>query len=253
MKIKTLINIIKDKLPRNVVFYPMPSGSKWADITIFKRDGKICFWDEATTHFLIFDDGSKYKESIKGWCNYNFAIACDASLARVMTLAEILYLVEGGSYNTDNVVADYDKYVNKKMLQNMNKIIVGKILKEYNCDQISNMKILVDILKKDLLYRELRFSCTFYECSKDELYKSHKEKIELEFGNCEYSDKDSDLVIITAYNDCVELHHNGTAQSIKKEFRINHALKYATTMSSEDKREQQIIAVLDAWKSRNMN
>lgn len=259
MKVYELIKIIEDKLPNNVNFSALQAGSKWGDTTIFIRDDKICYWDEATTHFLIYDEASKYKVTIKQWCDHNFRTnGVVATLARVMALAEILYLAGGGNYAADDIAGSYDKYVDKKLLQNLNKDIEDKMLKEYDCSQISEMKTLIDLLKNDQLYKELGFSCTFYECKKGELYgtyqgkKAVEEKIKLEFGNLKYADRDSDYVMITAYDDWVELWHNGTGQRAEKEFRL-YNLSNCTPFSKTQKREQQIIAALDAWKLYYLN
>lgn len=106
-------------------------------------------------------------------------------------------------------------------------------------EEISNMNKLIDNIKRHKFYRQLHFVVTEIESLKSEKHKGYKKRENTyAFGNKEYH-KNSDVVKIDIYTDCVELSYSKEKPgAIKKDLNVNMAYTL----------EDKIVLILNEWE-----
>lgn len=232
MKIIELIKIIElSKDYDTPIILMNPGQHDESELSIYSTSQGVCFYKDQDIWFLSISDADKAYD-IKTLIEKNIREVYDnvRELNRYLAVSELLRAIN--IFNGGQGIIDFEKakvYVNRINQQ------IGRSL---DFHEIIKMENLIDLIKKDKLFRELFFSVNEVCCNRDERYRGYKkQENKYCFGNKKYHE-DLDIVDITVYDDCVELLHRGEGRSHERDLdrRRPHTL------------EQKIISALDCWK-----
>ncbi len=228
MKIVELIKIIDLGKECNVPIIPL-DYNKYdnSKTSIYPYSKGICFYKDQDIWSLSVSDAEDIraliKEKIRGISNNV------RELNRYLVVSELLKAIDifyGGQGNID-----FEKA----------KVYVDKLNQHIDItldfQEIMGMENLIDIIRKDKLFRELCFYVNEVCCNRDDRYRGHKkQENKYCFGNKKYHE-DLDIVDITVFHDYVELLH--------REEGRRHG-RYLETIRPHTL-EQKIIWALDCW------
>lgn len=239
MKIKKLIELIEIEKDFDIKFIPLgPGQSRKNVLTIYATENGIAYWEDADVSFLSIDEScERMVYDITQYLVKNIRGLDENTRERdkYLAISEILIaidLIKGGKGEID--LDQAKNYVNR---------LNQKVSNLLDFSEISNMKDLIDTILKDKLYRELCFSVTEIMCNKKDRYRGYNnQEKKYIFGNKMYHEN-LDVVVITLYNDCVEVLHQieGNQRSKTLDMRREHST------------EEKIFSALDCWKSAFWN
>jgi len=151
-------------------------------LTIYSDKAGIHFWDEATIWFVSIDDNNKnnnykIKENLKRKFVHLNNNAHE--LEKYLAIFELLYAI--ANYKGENI-----EYVWESLESSVKKIN-DCIEMSLDFSEIGNMNNLIEVVKNDILYKQLFFIVRGANCRKENEYRGYKKNtVNYCFGNKKY-------------------------------------------------------------------
>lgn len=236
MKISEMIDILKfDDIP----FMQYPGGyNQKGLLTIDATKEGVVYWKDATINYVSVDDDCKdyvYSTCSELKRHFNRLYNNERELIKYLAICELLSAIN--KYKSGNRQICFNEV--KRYVNELNEHIYTSL----QFEQVSHMKNLIDIIRKDELYRELCFNVHEIKSKKaDQFTRFKKEENYYRFGNVKYYEI-LDVVQITVYNDCVELLMKAESTGIP--------VKRQLDMNKEHSLEGKLLTIIDAWRNKN--